>query len=186
MLRTQNPLRQGWGGKQWDVMDLQVIFDKFVRITRDHYFDLHGRVGRAEFWYFVATYLVLSLAASLLGAITGLPLRLIYRLGMLLPAAGMGARRLHDVGFDGRLVWIPIIGEFALEVYSTMANIGAWFMGDFSWVLFGPLLAIVGTAVFISWVVLIFFWVKPGEPGDNQYGPPPRVFDPSQRASSAP
>jgi uncharacterized membrane protein YhaH (DUF805 family) len=167
-------------------MDLQAVFDNFVRIVRDHYFDLHGRVGRAEFWYFVLAYVVLELLASILGGITGLPLALLYNLGLLLPAAGMGARRLQDSGRDGRLVWIPVIGGFAVQVYSAMAAVGFWLMGWFSWVLFGPLLGIIGLAVAISWVVLIYFWIQPGEPGDNRYGPPPPIFAPSQRASSAP
>ena len=166
-------------------MDLQAVFDNFVRIVRDHYFDLHGRVGRAEFWYFVLAYAALALVASVLGGITGLPLELIYSLGLLLPAAGMGARRLQDSGRDGRLVWIPVIGGLAVQVYGAMAAVSFWFLGWFSWVLFGPLLGIIGTVVFISWCVLIYFWIQPGEPGDNQNGPPP-VFDPSRRASPAP
>jgi uncharacterized membrane protein YhaH (DUF805 family) len=28
-------------------------------------------------------------------------------------------------------------------------------------------------------VVLIYFWCQPGDPGDNAYGPPPPIFDPS-------
>ena len=167
-------------------MDVQAVFDNFVRIVRDHYFDLHGRVGRPEFWYFVLAYAVLELLASVLSGITGLPLALLYNLGLLLPAAGMGARRLQDSGRDGRLVWIPVIGGFAVQVYGAMAAVSFWFMGWFSWVLFGPLLGIIGTVVFISWCVLIYFWIQPGEPGDNQNGPPPPVFDPSRRASPAP
>ena len=162
-------------------MDLQAVFDNFIRIVRDHYFDLHGRVGRAEFWYFVLAYVVLELLASVLGGIAGLPLALLYNLGLLLPAAGMGARRLQDSGRDGRLVWIPVIGGFAVQVYSAMAAVGVWLMGWFSWILFGPLLGVIGTAVFISWLVLLYFWIQRGEPGDNRYGPPPPVFDPSTR-----
>jgi uncharacterized membrane protein YhaH (DUF805 family) len=167
-------------------MDLQAIFDNFVRIVRDHYFDLHGRVGRAEFWYFVLAYMVLALLASVLGGITGLPLQLIYSLGLLLPAAGMGARRLQDVGRDGRLVWIPVIASFAVQIYLSMAVMGAWLMGWFSWLLFGPLLAVMWGIFTISWIVLLYFWVQPGNAGDNAYGPPPPNFDPSRRISPAP
>ncbi len=167
-------------------MDPQAVFDNFVRIVRDHYFDLHGRVGRAEFWYFVLAYLVLALVTAILAGITGLPLQLIYSLGLLLPAAGMGARRLQDTGRNGLLVWIPVVGGFAIQVYSAMAAVSFWLMGWFSWVLFGPLLGIIGTAVFVSWVVLVYFWIKPGDPHDNQYGPPPPVFNPSRSVSPAP
>src|SRR3954470_8968495 len=162
-------------------MDLQAVFDNFVRIVRDHYFDLHGRVGRAEFWYFVLAYLVLELLASVVGGIMGLPLALLFNLGLLLPAAGMGARRLQDIGRDGRLVWIPVVGGFVAQIYGAMAAIGALLVGWFSWLLFGPLLGIIGTAIFISWVVLVYFWIQPGDPADNQYGPPPLKFDPAIR-----
>jgi uncharacterized membrane protein YhaH (DUF805 family) len=163
------------------VMDLAMISNNFVRIVRDHYFDLHGRVGRSEFWYFALAYMVLAILAGILGGITGLPLQIVYSLGMLLPAAGMGARRLQDVGRDGRLVWIPVVGGFAVQIYGAMAAVGFWLMGWFSWVLFGPLLGIAGTIVFVSWVVLLYFWIQRGNPGDNQYGPPPPVFDPVTR-----
>jgi uncharacterized membrane protein YhaH (DUF805 family) len=162
-------------------MDLAAISNNFIRIVRDHYFDLRGRVGRAEFWYFVLAYLVLAVTASILGGITGLPLELVYSLGMLLPAAGMGARRLQDSGRDGRLVWIPVIGGFVVQIYGAMAAVGFWLIGWFSWVLFGPLLGIFGMALFISWVVLLYFWIQPGDRDDNQYGPPPPLFDPVTR-----
>jgi uncharacterized membrane protein YhaH (DUF805 family) len=162
-------------------MDLQAIFDNFVRIVRDHYFDLHGRVGRAEFWYFVLAYLVLALLAGVLTGITGLPLELVYSLGLLLPAAGMGARRLQDTGRDGRLVWIPIVGGFVAQVYGGMAALSVWAVGWLSMLLFGPLLAIIGMALFIAWIALLYFWVQPGDPSDNQYGPPPLRFDPATR-----
>jgi uncharacterized membrane protein YhaH (DUF805 family) len=134
----------------------------------------------------VLAYLVLELLASVLGGIMGLPLALLFNLGLLLPAAGMGARRLQDVGRDGRLVWIPIIGGFAAQIYGAMAAIGFWLVGWFSWVLFGPLLGIIGMAIFISWVVLLYFWVQPGDPADNRYGPSPPAFDPSHHVPSAP
>jgi uncharacterized membrane protein YhaH (DUF805 family) len=162
-------------------MDFQAVFDNFVRIVRDHYFDLHGRVGRAEFWYFVLAYLVLGLLAGVLTRITGLPLALLYNLGLLLPCAGMGARRLQDTGRDGRLVWIPIVAGFAVQIYLSLAVAGTFLLGWFSWVVFGPLVGIMWAALAISWIVLLYFWVQPGHAGDNQYGPPPPQFDPSTR-----
>jgi uncharacterized membrane protein YhaH (DUF805 family) len=59
--------------------------------------------------------------------------------------------------------------------------VGFWLIGWFSWVLFGPLLGIFGMALFISWVVLLYFWIQPGDRDDNQYGPPPPAFDPTAR-----
>ena len=160
-------------------MDLQAIFDNFRRTITDHYFDMHGRVGRAQFWYFVLAYIVAAVLASILSGITGLPLMLLFSLAMILPGAGMGARRLHDIGRDGRLVWIPVIGGFAAQFYAGMTVASVWLIGWLPLLLFGPLLIIIELALVVAWVVLIYFWCQPGDPGDNAYGPPPPVFDPS-------
>src|SRR5436305_1178753 len=82
-------------------MDLQAIFDNFRRTVTEHYFDMHGRVGRSQFWYFVLVNFVFAIVAAILQSVTFLPLAALYNLAMLLPAAGMGARRLQDTGRDG-------------------------------------------------------------------------------------
>src|ERR1700729_7047 len=80
------------------VMDPQAIFDNYRRIVTRHYFDMTGRVGRSEFWYFVLANFVFAVIAAILQSVTFLPLLAIYNLAMILPSAGMGARRLQDTG----------------------------------------------------------------------------------------
>ena len=75
-------------------MDPQAIFENFRRTVTEHYFDLNGRVGRAQFWYFVLANIVIAIALSFVQAVVFLPLAALYNLAMLLPSAGMGARRL--------------------------------------------------------------------------------------------
>jgi len=67
-----------------------------------------------------------------------------------------------------------------------MAVASAWLIGWLSMLLFGPVLMIIELALLVAWVALIYFWVQPGDAGDNAYGPPPPVFDPSVRASPTP
>jgi uncharacterized membrane protein YhaH (DUF805 family) len=165
-------------------MEIQAIFDNFRHSVTDHYFDMHGRVGRAQFWYFVLAYFGLAIVAGIVGGILGLPLALLFSLALLLPSLGMGARRLQDTGRDGRLVWIPLIGGLVAQVYREMADASVWLMGWLPMLVFGPLLFIVKVALFIAWVALIYFWCQPGSAGDNVYGPPPPVFDPSIRVSA--
>lgn len=167
-------------------MDPQAIFDNFRTTVTDHYFDMNGRVGRAQFWYFVLAYAVCAIAAGILSAITRLPLVGIFHLAMLLPSAGMGARRLQDTGRDGRLVWVLIFAAFVSQLVSVITWLGALSMGWFGFLVFGPsfaLLWLLNIAVFVAMVVLIYFWCQPGDPGSNGYGPPPPVFDPSKRIS---
>jgi uncharacterized membrane protein YhaH (DUF805 family) len=144
---------------------------------------MNGRVGRAQFWYFVLAYLVLALLAGFLNGITGLPFALLFNLAMLLPSAGMGARRLQDIGRDGRLVWIPIVGGFVAQAYISMAVMSVWLMGWLPLLLFGPLVIIIELALVAAWITLLYFWCQPGDPGSNAYGPAPPVFDPSRPVS---
>ena len=167
-------------------MDFHAIFDNFRTTVTEHYFDMNGRVGRAQFWYFVLAYVGFAVVAGLLSAITFLPLVGIFHLAMLLPSAGMGARRLQDIGRDGRLVWILIFAAFVSQLASVITWLGALSMGWFGFLVFGPsfaLLSLLNIAVFVAMVVLIYFWCQPGDAGSNAYGPPPPVFDASKRVS---
>ncbi|HEY4078520.1 MAG TPA: DUF805 domain-containing protein [Rhizomicrobium sp.] len=162
-------------------MDPQAIFENFRRIITDHYFDMTGRVGRSQFWYFVLANIVFAIVAAILQSVTFLPLVAIYNLAMLLPAAGMGARRLQDIGRDGKLIWIFIIAGFLSQFLSAIAMLGAWALGLLSFLFFGPLIVLINLAFLVACIVLIYFWCQPGDPETNAYGPPPPVFDPSVR-----
>jgi len=168
-------------------MDPQAIFDNYRRILSRHYFDMNGRVGRAEFWYFVLANLLASILAGIVGNIVGLPLGEIYNLAMLFPTAGMGARRLQDIGRDGKLIWIFIFAGFISQFVAMTMMMTSWFpFGFLSFFLFGPMLVLINLALLVACVVLIYFWCQPGDPGDNAYGPPPPVFDPSVRVPTSP
>ena len=169
-------------------MDFQAIFDNFRATVTLHYFDMNGRVGRAQFWYFVLAYVAFGILASILSAITFLPVAGLYGLAMLLPSAGMGARRLQDIGRDGKLVWIFIFAAFVVQLTMVITAFGALAMGWFGWLVFGPtllLLALLKIALLVATVVLIYFWCQPGDPGSNAYGPPPPEFDASKPASGS-
>ena len=167
-------------------MDFQAIFENFRSAVSDHYFDMRGRVGRSQFWYFIAAYIAFSILAGVLSLVTFLPLREIYFLAMLFPTAGMAARRLQDTGRDGKLVWIFIIAGFVSQICSLIAAASFLWLGFLSFFLFGPSLILVNLALLVACVVLIYFCCLPGDAGDNAYGPPPPVFDPSVRASPTP
>ena len=118
-----------------------------------------------------------------------LPVLGLYHLALLLPCAGMGARRLQDIGRDGKLIWIFIFAAFVSQLTTVIAALGATSMGFLGFLVFGPSLALlflVNLAVLVAMVVLIYFWCQPGDPGSNAYGPPPPEFDPSKRVSPTP
>ena len=67
-------------------MDLQAIFDNYRRTITEHYFDMNGRVGRPQFWYFVLANFVAAILADIVGRIVLLPVGQLYNLAVLLPA----------------------------------------------------------------------------------------------------
>jgi uncharacterized membrane protein YhaH (DUF805 family) len=168
------------------VMDIQAIFENYRRAVMEHYFDMAGRVGRSEFWYFVLANFVFAVIAAILQGVTFLPLLAIYNLAMILPAASMGARRLQDTGRDGRLVWIFVIAGFISQLLAAAAMMSFMAVGFLSVFLFGPIVMLFNLAFLLACIVLIYFWCQPGDLGANAYGPVPPTFDPSHRVSPAP
>ncbi len=155
----------------------------FRDAVANHYFDMNGRVGRAQFWYFVLVYVVFAITFSILQMIVWVPLAAIYNLAMLLPTAGMGARRLQDTGHDGRLVWLAIILFAVTQIIGLLTALSFAVGGPFG-LLFLPGLSLVAAANFVVGAVLIWFWIQIGDPGSNAYGFPPPVFNPMVRPTA--
>jgi uncharacterized membrane protein YhaH (DUF805 family) len=164
---------------------IEAVWLNFYNTVTRHYFDMRGRVGRAQFWWFVLAGLVLSLLASILEGLVWLPLRALFHLAMILPWAGMGARRLQDTGRDGRLVWLFFILVAATQIVGVVTALAFVATGFLGW-LFAPGLWIAGSACLVMGIVLLVFWAQPGDPQTNLYGPPPPVFDPASRPVSPP
>jgi uncharacterized membrane protein YhaH (DUF805 family) len=105
-----------------------------------------GRAQRAEYWYFVLFYVLISIGLSMIDGVVGTfdqetevgLLSGLFSLATLLPSIAVGARRLHDTGRSG---WWLLIGFIPV--------IGA--------------------------IVLIVFFVQDSAPGDNVYGPNPKT-----------
>jgi len=159
-------------------MDPQALIGLYRRTITEHYFNMNGRVGRAEFWYFVLANFIASLLAHVVGAILTLPLGEIYNLAVLLPAMSIGARRLQDIGRDGKLVWLLLILVAVTQIVGILTALTFAFAGLFGF-LFVPGLSVVGLATLAAAVVLIYFWCQPGDPAANAYGPVPPTFDPA-------
>jgi uncharacterized membrane protein YhaH (DUF805 family) len=97
--------------------------------------------------------------------------------------AGIGARRLQDTGRDGRLVWVFLIAGFVSQIASAMAAVAFFTTGFFGLFLIGPIAVLINIAFLIASLAMIWFWIQPGDPLPNAYGPPPPAFDPSAKPS---
>jgi len=160
-------------------MDFNKLWANFMDTVQNHYMDFNGRIGRAQFWYFILVCVGINIIAVIIDSIaTGGLLRALVGLALLLPTAGMAARRMQDTGQNGQLVWIWVIVAAFYAVLGLLLAISGFAAIAFLFFLFsiGGLLGIV---YLIATIIIIYFCAQPGTPGDNQYGPPPPVWTPN-------
>jgi uncharacterized membrane protein YhaH (DUF805 family) len=161
-----------------DQLDFNKLWQNFTDTISNHYIDFDGRVGRAQFWYYIAVYAVVGILVSIVGNIawSGASLRALYGLALLLPTLGITARRLHDMGRTASWVlllavpWVLSIfmGLLAIVTFLSFGVLGLLMV---FWPIFG-LLALAAVAL------LIYFCAQPGMTGANEYGPPPPLWTP--------
>jgi len=168
-----------------DQIDVNKLWQNFVDTISKHYADFSGRVGRAQFWYFILVYVVVGFGVSIVGAIlpAGGALRGLYGLLLLLPSVGMTARRLQDTGRPGTWAWLLAVPVGILIIFGIFAVITVLTLG------IGALLFILSPflslASLLAIVILIYWCAQPGQPEANAYGPAPAPWTPTG-ASPAP
>lgn len=159
-------------------MNPQAIIENFRRNVMEHYFDLNGRVGRSEFWYFALAGFIVQIIAGIIGSFIPLIAALVG-LALALPYAGMGARRLQDTGKNGQLVWLLIIPSVIYQLIA-LAAVAAGPLGAAGFLLFFLSIGwLISLCLLIAFIAMIYFWVQPGQTEANAYGPVPPVFDPA-------
>jgi len=168
-------------------MDVNAVVELFRKTVTEHYFDMKGRVGRKEFWWFVGACIAVSIAAWIIDRIIGFGIvRPLVSLALLLPMAGMMARRLQDTGRNATLVWAWVVLYAVMLVIALLTAlagpVGALaFLGLF--LMLGGLMMLVALATLVVAVVLIYFCIQPGNTEANAYGPVPPDFDPMPPAA---
>lgn len=162
-----------------DQIDLNKLWQNFTDTISKHYVDFDGRVGRAQYWWYIAVYAVLGLLVSIVGSITfsGGGLRALYGLVLFLPTLGLTARRLHDIGRTAS--WVLLLAvPWALTILMGIFTLISLFTFGFITLLavFWPIIGLIWLGVAC---LLIYFCAQPGMPGPNEYGPPPPVWTPN-------
>jgi uncharacterized membrane protein YhaH (DUF805 family) len=153
-------------------MDPHAVIEIFRRNVTQHYFDVKGRVRRQEFWHFVLACVVIYIVAFILEAIIRRRvLTPIIGLALLLPIAGLGARRLQDTGKNGVLILAYTIPTAILEVVSLLGAYGPYGMSGSLYFIF----RLMGLVWLIAVLVFTYFWAQPGTAGPNEYGPNPKA-----------
>src|SRR5471030_218920 len=106
-------------------MDINKLWQNFLDTVTNHYFDLNGRVGMAQFWYFVLVEVVIAVVVGVVGSfILRSLLTSLFGLAMLLPNLGMATRRLQDTGRTGMLALVAVGASALLSVISLVGVIG--------------------------------------------------------------
>lgn len=141
-----------------------------------------GRIGRRDFWIGFLIIFVASIVLNMvpvLGQIAGLLL--------LWPQVCIHAKRLHDMGKTAWLMLIPlgvaIVCGIAGVATGGIAVLGSMAMSDggsdsaaaaaaLSGA--GAFMAFMGLAMLVGIGFLLWVGLTPGQPGENQYGPPPK------------
>lgn len=166
-------------------------FAAAIRSCLGQYVGFRGRASRAEYWWFTLALFLAGLVAALIddlvfgvtgsGTIetiapaagvegTGVwaelgqgPVASLLGLVTFLPALAVAVRRLHDTERSGWLLLAPFAIAFGGPVVVlTFAP------------LFGGILAGVWVLAFLAALLLPLWWfVQPGTPGPNAYGPDP-------------
>ena len=83
----------------------------YIDVLTKNYLNFNGRARRTEFWMFSLTHLILIGILSFIGA---WPL-VVYFLLTVIPAVGVGIRRLHDTGRNGW--WILLANSPLFFIY---------------------------------------------------------------------
>ena len=107
-----------------------------------------GRARRKEYWYFVLFNALIGIVLAIVDGVTG----------TLVPGAGIGLLG----GLYSLAVFIPGFAVTVRRLHDT---------GKSGWWLLIFLVPLVGVIVFLV------FMVKDSQPGENQYGPNPKVAE---------
>jgi len=153
--------------------DLNRAIQYFQTVVTKHYSDFQGRVARRDFWTYVLIYVALAVIVAIVQALVGFELLALLQLALLLPTAGVIARRLQDTGKNGSLVWLLMVPVLISSAVTFVAAITLSGLGLV--VILFPLLALLSLISLIAGIVLIYLCAQPGTPGPNAYGPQPAV-----------
>lgn len=165
-------------------IDFNKLWQNFLDTVTNHYFDMAGRVGRAQFWYFILVEVIIAIGLGIIQAIVFLPglLTAVFGLAMLLPNLGMTTRRMQDTGRNGMIAWVAFGASAIMQVIAILAVIGGAVGALGFIVLFLTFGWIISLVALVAGIAVIYFCVQPGTVGPNQFGPEPPVWTPGPPA----
>jgi uncharacterized membrane protein YhaH (DUF805 family) len=152
------------------------------RPITEKYADFSGRAPRAELWWYVLGLLIVYIFLTIIESIIGInrmvfglygPLVCLLWLGTIVPSIAVGVRRLHDTNRSGWWLLLPLVPWALAIAFGGTAMLGAA-AGSGMGLMAGAGIAFIFMSLcLVAEVVILIFYVLPGTPGDNRYGPNP-------------
>lgn len=140
------------------------------------YADFTGRASRPEYWWYVLALVIAFVVIRIVEGIFGVshmifytygPLSALLWLATIVPSLAVATRRLHDTDRSGWWLLICVVPYGLMALAGIMA-----FMGGGLLAMFG-MASLIGFVALIGALLLLYFMVLPGTPGQNRYGAPP-------------
>ena len=163
-----------------DQVDINKLWQNFQDTVTNHYMDFNGRIGRAQFWWYILVVVVIAVVAGIVASVTLHLISTLVSLGLLLPNLGMTVRRLHDSGKPGIWVLVLAIPAVLMMLLAILVVVSGGLL--FGLLFLTPIISLVSL---VGAVIIIYFCVQPGDAAANTYGPPPAPWAPSKPATPA-
>ena len=161
-------------------MDVNKLWANFMDTVQNHYMDFAGRVPRAQFWYYILVAVLVGIVAAIIGGIVGTTLvSAVVSLGLLLPNAGMAARRMQDTGRSGQLVWVWVIVGAIYGVCNLLIGLTGPLGAAAFLAFFFTIGWLINLAMLVVSIIIIYFCAQPGQAEANAYGPVPPAWTPN-------
>lgn len=142
-------------------------------------FSFQGRIRRQHFWL---GWLICLGVGVVLGWIP--LLGALLSIALIWPNVAITVKRLHDMGHSGWLAVIPwIAGVIGVGAFIATVGLSALTRGDdwsssdaeVAWSIIGPSFGIFAIVGLIQLGFLLWVGLAQGQPGDNRFGPNPKV-----------
>lgn len=164
-------------------------FGQAVSAFFANYANFRGRTRRSGYWWVVLFVVIVSIPLALadMALFGGLwpqnlldagfgPASAVFFLVVAIPSLSLGVRRLHDTGRAGWWILLPAAPGIAQS--ALVATGGAAVMTS-------VLSLVLGFLTLAASIILLIFYVKDSQPGDNAYGPNPKGVESAGESATA-
>jgi len=156
-----------------------------IAVCLRKYATFSGRASRPEFWWFAGALWLGSAAAAILdvglfGADpeAGGPLSLGFGLATFVPGLAAGWRRMQDTGRMGLYVLYPVTIMIGVVFFAGLFESTGLMAGDPASGLSGALFIAAAVLFLLSPFIVLYWLLRPSQPGPNAYGPNPNEVMP--------